>query len=90
MTNYQPGTYVKGDSVRAVDSPAGAVNAVWDGYVLQSVSAEDVAYRDLQQQAKELGIPANQSAKALEASINAELSKVAPTPSDDDDEPDEG
>lgn len=72
MTNaqYAPGVYVKGDVERVANTPARAVALVFDGFRLkEAVPAEDTSYRDLQAQAKELGIPANQSADDLRAAI---------------------
>lgn len=62
--------YVKGDQTRRVYTPAQRVAAVWDGFKPASeVTADDTDYRDLQAQAKVLGIPANQSKDALVAAI---------------------
>lgn len=70
MSDYKPGTYVKGDSVKVANTTKRAVALVFDGYKLQKASpAEDTSYRDLQSQAKELGIPANQSEAALRSAI---------------------
>lgn len=67
---YVPGTYVKGDSVRTANRRSDAVALVFEGYRLkEQVPAEDTSYRDLQAQAKELGIPANQSEAALREAI---------------------
>jgi len=74
MTNTFPATYAKGDQRRSVHTAADAVKARFAGFKL--IAAEDgVDYRDLQAQAKELEIPANQSAEELQEAINAELSK---------------
>jgi len=76
MSEFATGTYVKGDSAKVATSRAQAVALVFDGYVFRGESpSEDVDYRDLQAQAKELGIPANQSADALREQIDAELNK---------------
>lgn len=73
---YEPGTYVKGDVARVASSRSQAVAFVFDGYVRKvEAPAEDADYRDLQAQAKELGIAANQSADALREQIDAELNK---------------
>lgn len=70
MSDYKPGTYVKGDSVKVANTAARAVALRFDGYTLhEATPAEDTSYRDLQAQAKELGIPANQSEAALRAAI---------------------
>lgn len=68
--DLQHGVYVKGDSVRRCDTNASVVAARWEGYVLlENQDVESVDYRDLQAQAKALGVPANQSKEALEAAI---------------------
>lgn len=62
----EPTTYVKDGRVRVVDSAASRVNAEWEGFVPKAEqSVDDVDYRDLQEQAKALGVPANQSKAAL-------------------------
>lgn len=62
--------YVKGEQTRRVFTPAQRVAAEWDGFKPASeVTAEDVDYRDLQAQAKSLGIPANQGKDALAKAI---------------------
>lgn len=69
---YPTGTYVKGDSVKVANTPARAVALVFDGYRLQEQApAEDTSYRDLQAQAKELGIKANQPEASLREAIAA-------------------
>lgn len=81
--DHQPGVYAKGEKTRYAGSAAEAVAAVFDGYKLVEASSDVPAegtvdnhdedstdYRDLQAQAKELGIPANQSAEALRAAID--------------------
>lgn len=78
MSEFEAGTYVKGDVARVATSRSQAVALVFDGYVRKvDGPAEDAAYRDLQEQAKELGIPANQKADALREQIDAELNKPA-------------
>lgn len=73
---HQPGVYVKGDSVRMASSARSAAALVFDGFVLQDQSpAADADYRDLQAQAKELDIKANQSADALRVAIDAKLAE---------------
>lgn len=73
---HQPGVYVKGEQERVATTTATAVALVFDGYVLKDESpAPDADYRDLQEQAKELGIKANQSADVLRAAIDEELAK---------------
>ena len=74
-TSPQPGLFVKGDKVRNAVTPAQAVQAAWEGFVAAPDQAEQesASYADLQAQAKELGIPANQSAvKLAEAIANFE------------------
>lgn len=66
MSEYTPGVYVKGDQTRIVNTRGAAVQAVWDGYTLQGGDSD---YRALQAKAKDLGIPANQSAEALVEAI---------------------
>lgn len=73
---YGPGVYVKGDNVQVATSASNAVALVFNGYARQDESpAADADYRDLQAQAKELGIKANQSADALHEQIDAKLSE---------------
>lgn len=76
--------YVKGDQTRRVYTPAQRVAAVWEGFKPASeVTTEDVDYRDLQAQAKSLGIPANQGKEALVKAIaehEPEEAPAAPTP----------
>jgi hypothetical protein len=83
MTTYSPGTYRKGDDVRYADSAATAVNLAFTGYVRDSAEslAEGTDYRDLQAQAKELGIPANQSKEALAEAIAAHVPADVPAES---------
>lgn len=78
MSGYEPGTYVKGDVVKVATSTKRAVALVFDGYRRKvDGPSEDVDYRDLQAQAKELDIPANQSADALREQIDAKLNEPA-------------
>lgn len=79
---YQPGVYVKGDSVRIASTTSAAAALAFDGYALQGepAPAEETEgdsngadYRDLQKQAKELDIPANQTAEELQRQIDAKL-----------------
>lgn len=73
---HKPGVYVKGDQERVATSTRSAVALVFDGFVLVDESpAPDASYSDLQAQAKELGIPANQSADTLRTLIDEELAK---------------
>lgn len=78
---YQPGIYVKGDQKRAAHTARDAVALVFDGFKLEESTApgEDVSYRDLQAQAREHGIPANQTADVLRAAIaEAEAANLPP------------
>lgn len=73
---HQPGVYVKGDSERVANTVSRAAALVFEGYALKDESpAPDADYRDLQAQAKELGISANQKADALREQIDAKLSE---------------
>lgn len=84
--SYAQGVYVKGDQTRVANTKADAVQAVFDGFAPVKSNSEDssaskggsedssASYRDLQAQAKELDIPANQSAEALEQAISDALS----------------
>jgi len=80
--SYAPGVYVKGDRRRSATSRSDAVALVFEGYrLVETVPAETATYRELQAQAKELGIAANQSEADLRTAI-AEASPVtgvAPT-----------
>lgn len=67
-----PADYAKGDVTRTAHTPADAAKLEFNGFK-RVVDAENVDYRDLQKQAKELGIPANGSAEELAERINAEL-----------------
>ena len=75
--------YEKGDRRVVAKSPTHAVSLEFDGYSLAadnttgSEPAPDnsVDYRDLQEQAKELGIKANQSADELQSQIDAMLAE---------------
>lgn len=80
---YAPGTYVNKDGDQRVAKNARqAVALAFEGYALkEAVPAEDATYRDLQAQAKELGIPANQSETTLRAAI-AEATLNSSTPVD--------
>jgi hypothetical protein len=69
---YSTGVYVKGDSEKVANTTARAVALVFEGYRLkETVPADDTSYRDLQAQAKELGIKANQPEAALREAIAA-------------------
>lgn len=82
--------FTKGDVTRHADTPAEVAQLKFDGFreVVDTVApAADVAeieipYADLQREAKELGIPANQSAEVLEAAINAAYAETDPKPGD--------
>lgn len=74
MSEYKPGVYVKDGVEKHANTVARAVALAFEGYRLkEEVPASGASYRDLQSQAKELGIPANQSEDALRAAI-AEVS----------------
>lgn len=82
---YEPGIYVKGDREKVADTPARAVALAFEGYVLKdTVPSETASYRDLQAQAKELGIPANQSEQHLREAIAALPPSVVVTAEGDD------
>jgi hypothetical protein len=76
---HQPGVYVKGDSVRIASSTSAAAALAFDGYALRGDEpapegdSNGVDYRDLQKQAKELDIPANQTSEELQRQIDAKL-----------------
>jgi hypothetical protein len=71
MTNTL-GVYTKNGVDRVADTPTRAVALSFDGFTLkEQVPAESATYRDLQAQAKDLGIPANQSEAALRDAIAA-------------------
>lgn len=69
MSNqYQPGTYVKGDQARRCETPADAVNAVFEGFKLQDAAeSTDVE-------------PGEQDATATPDPGSAQESSVDPTP----------
>ena len=82
--NYPAGVYEKDGRTVVAQSPATAVALTFDGYRLvkevDDVNAHDgeevkleADYRDLQKQAKELGINANQSADELRKQIDDAL-----------------
>lgn len=82
---FKPGTYVKGDRVKVANTASRAVALVFEGYTLQeAVPAEDTSYRDLQAQAKELGIKANQPEADLRQQIAAKSLPGADTIVDSD------
>ena len=64
-------TYVKGSETRLVRTVAQEVAAKFEGFKpaaeasVEEASVEDADYRELQEQAKAAGIPANQSKEAL-------------------------
>lgn len=81
-------TYAKGDSIKTATSPAEKVALEFEGYkpVAETV-AENVDYRDLQAQARQLGIPANQRKDALAAYVAKSAgSTTVETPVSDDDQ----
>lgn len=68
--SYATGVYVKGDDEKVANSTTRAVALVFEGYQLKTeVPADDTSYRDLQAQAKELGIKANQPEDVLRKQI---------------------
>lgn len=80
MSEYQPGVYVKGNDERVANTSSRAVALVFEGYSLkETVPAESASYRDLQAQAKELGIAANQSEGALRDAIAAKTPSTVST-----------
>lgn len=84
---FEPGVYVRGDQTRLARTPGAAVAAVWDGFrPATQQQTEDADYRDLQAQAKRLGIPANQSKDALAAAIASHV-VVEPDEDTDPDQP---
>lgn len=84
---YPTGIYAKGDTERVANTTARAVELVFEGFRLkEQVPAEDASYRDLQSQAKDLGIPANQSAEDLRSAIAEAQLPGANVVLDDDDE----
>ena len=72
MTNTQPqpGSYSKGDKIRVAGSPAEAASLEWHGWArVTEESAEQLDYRVLQEQAKTVGIKANQSKADLASAL---------------------
>lgn len=71
MPTPQPGVYRKGHETRVADNASEAVRLTFDGYRPQTAEtvASESDYRDLQAQAKVLGIPANQGKEALAEAI---------------------
>lgn len=43
MTKYLPGLYVKGNSAKKAETPADAVDLVWQGYTLSEATEPDPA-----------------------------------------------
>lgn len=77
MTAYKPGTYVKGDQARTAETPADAVQAVFDGFKLQDETPAD-----------ETEVSADeQDATATPDSGSAGESSVDPTPDGSPSEP---
>lgn len=66
-TDYEPGVYRKGDTARIARTAADAVDLKFRGFsrVGDEPTEDGLDYRELQRQAKEAGIPANQSKEAL-------------------------
>ena len=78
--------YVKGSEVRLVRTPSQRVAAKFDGYKpAAEASVEDADYRELQEQAKASGIPANQSKEALFEAVTQPTDQATSTITDDDD-----
>src|SRR5690349_144228 len=75
------GTYRKGDDVRVASTPSEAVALSFEGYKRETAEsvADGADYRELQAQAKELGIAANQSKGALAEAIANHVPEDAPT-----------
>ena len=71
-SEYKPGVYRKGDDVRVVETPTEAVNLLARGYVRQGATPTEDGpdYRELQRQAKELGIPATGTKEELAAAVS--------------------
>lgn len=71
MPTPKPGVYRKGHETRVADTAHEAVALAFDGYRIQTAEsvAAETDYRDLQAQAKSLGIPANQGKDALAKAI---------------------
>lgn len=61
--------YRKGPSVRLADLRQAPGNAAVNVEVAAEPEEEEVSYRDLQEQAKAAGIPANQSADDLRKAL---------------------
>ena len=60
--SHKTGTYSKGGKVKVAEDVAQAVALTFEGYrYVDEAVADDTGYRDLQEQAKALGIPAHQS-----------------------------
>lgn len=69
---FHPGAFVKGGVTRMAYTPADAVRFTFEGYKrLEEETAESVSYRELQAQAKEFGVKANQPADVLVEQIKA-------------------
>lgn len=91
---HKPGVYVKGSSVQVATTASRATALVFEGYTARVddepvPAAADLDYRDLQKQAMELDIPANQSADALRKQIDDALAKD-PERSENPDAPETG
>ena len=79
MSEYQSGTYVRGDSVKHAGTPAQAVALVWDGYKrADDPAVVDAPYAELKAQAKALGIPVKGSKDDLAAAIAAKAEETSP------------
>ena len=62
----RPGTFAKGNIVRRADRPVDVVALRFAGWKrVEEQTPDDASYRELQEQAKSVGIPANQSTDAL-------------------------
>lgn len=76
--------YVKAGAVRNCQTRADVVAARFEGFVpAGNQDPVDVDYRDLQEQAKALGIPANQSKAALVKAVAAHPTETTTDPAGD-------
>lgn len=75
MPTPQPGVYRKGHETRVADTATEAVALAFEGYQLQTAEAvaAELSRPELVEQAKALGIKANQSNAALAEAIAAHV-----------------